>query len=210
MQNGPLNTEPAPSNRRPRRSFIRGGGWQSLLILMLFVLFSPIGQRLYVLLLVALPVVAIYWLIRGSFAGNRRLGFLTVGLIIASASATAAIQFRAYQSRQAFIQSLSSFDTITVQADYPFPTAPIRQVSLNNQVSDVDLDTLTQMPELRQVSKVYIEECRVTDAGLSFLDRWPELDYVFIDCSMITDEEIISFREQHPDCSVIPFRRELW
>ncbi len=131
-------------------------------------------------------------------------------LIIAGFSATAAIQVRAYQSRQAFIQSLSSFDTITVQADYPFPTAPIRQVSLNNQVSDVDLDTLTQMPELRHVSKVYIEECRVADAGLSFLDRWPELDYVFIDCSMITDEAIITFREQHPDCSVIPFRRELW
>jgi len=205
-----LNTEPVASNRRPRRSFMRGGGWQSLLILMLFVLFSPIGQRLYVLLLVALPVVAIYWLIRGSFAVNRRLGFLAVGLIIASVSATAAIQFRAYQSRQAFIQSLSRFDTITVQTNYPFPTAPIRQVSLNNQISDVELDSFTQMPELRRVSHAYLKECRVTDTGLSFLDRWPELTYVFIDSDLISDKGIIAFMEQHPDCSVIPFGRDLW
>ncbi len=180
------------------------------MILTLLVLLSPIGQRFYVLLLIALPVVAIYWFIRGSFALNRRLGYLAIVLIIASFSATAAIQFRAYQSREAFIHSLTRFNSIKVGTDYPFPTAPIRQVSLNHQITDADLDTLTQMPELRQVSKVYIEECRVTDAGLSFLDRWPELDYVFIDCSMITDEAIISFREQHPDCSVIPFRRELW
>lgn len=177
---------------------------------MLFVLFSPIGQRLYLLLLVALPVLAIYWLIRGSFALNRRLGYLAIMLIIAGFSATAAIQVRAYQSRQAFIQSLSRFDTITVQTNYPFPTAPIRQVSLNSQISDVDLDSFTQMPELRRVSHAYIEDCQVTDTGLSFLNRWPELTYVFIDSDLISDDAVIAFMEQHPDCSVIPFGRDLW
>jgi hypothetical protein len=65
------------------------------------------------------------------------------------------------------------------------------------------------MPEFENLTDLYLESDELTDRCLSDVSRLKHLRYLFIDCDAISDSAILEFEEQHPDCRVIPYKREL-
>lgn len=179
-------------------------------MLALLVFLLPIGKLFAPLLLLSILAVAVYFYIYGAFRLGRSVGLIAVLLLVGAVGWIVIVQFRAYTSHAEFVRSLSRFDTVTVQTHSVLPSAPIEQISLKNNVSDADLQALVSMPQLQLVTHVYLKHCNVTDSGLSLVDRWPNLEYVYIDSRLISDSAIVDFIEQHPECSVIPPGRELW
>ncbi len=179
-------------------------------MLALFVFLLPIGKPFLPLLLLALLGIAVYGYVRGAFDLGKRTGRIAVTLFIAVVACAVVVQFRAYESHEEFVQSLSQFDTVTVQTHSVLATAPIQQISLNKNIGDADLQVLVSMPQLHNITHAYLEYCDITDSGLQLIGRWPKLTYVYIESGIISDSAILNFIEQHPDCSVIPPGRELW
>ncbi|ODA36486.1 hypothetical protein A6X21_02040 [Planctopirus hydrillae] len=179
-------------------------------MLALLVFLLQLGKLFAPLLLLSILVVAVYFYIYGAFRLGRPVGSIAVLLLFGAVGWIGIVQFRAHTSHTEFVQSLSRFDTVTVQTHSMLPSAPIEQISLKNNVSDADLQALVSMPQLQHVTHVYLDDCDITDSGLSLVDRWPHLEYVYIESRLITDSAIVDFIKQHPQCSVIPPGRKLW
>jgi hypothetical protein len=199
------NTSESPKPHK--KSVLLGGGREALVILVLLVFLSRVGPQVRPLLLLITLALAVYWYVRFFFRFGKKAGIAAVTALGVGCVSVVLFQYNCHVTNEAFLKTLDAYDTVTIQRQTIFPSSPIYQVSLKAQITDDDLIQIASMRELRNVTDVYLKNCRATDRSLNTVEQWAGLTYVFIESEIITDEAIIDFERRHPDCRVIPYGR---
>jgi hypothetical protein len=116
------------------------------------------------------------------------------------------IQYSASLRHEAFLASLADYDEIIIQRENIFPTSPIIQISAENNITDEDLKRLANMAELADVTHIYLKNTEVSEEGLLVLDHFSKLTYVFVESSVISDDALFRYEEEHPEILLIIYR----
>ena len=204
MSDTDQNVEP-PAKRKNRVSF--GGGREALVLLVLLVLLSRVGPQLQPLLFLITVGLAVHWYVRICFRFGKAVGIGGVAFLFVGCVSIALFQYNCHLKNEALSKKLGAYETVTIQRHTVFPSSEIYQVSLKDEITDDDLTVIASIPELDNVTDVYIKNCNVTDKSLDTVGRWPSLTYIFIESDIITDGAIMQFERRHPNCTVIPYGR---
>lgn len=188
-----------------RKHFSLGGPKEILVVLFLLVVFSRIGGLYSPLLLGALGFTVFYYLIRAGFYFGKTTGWTTIALLLALSAGVGYIQHDASLKHQALLARLADYEEITIQRENIFPTSPIIQISAENDVTNDDLSELANMPELAEVTHIFLKNTEVTDDGLLVLDGFPSLTYVFVESSIISPQALFRYEQEHPEITLIVY-----
>ncbi len=198
--NGPTETTHPPSSENSGLSAFRKAAFVAVLLGFL----TPL--RPLVILFVA--IVALGYVLRFAYSFYRPLGLTLIGLVAAATCFLGSLQYafdRQYKSLQ---NKLAAYPDVTIRCEY-FPLPKIPQLSVGDGVSDNQLLAILKLDALKDVTELYLESGDLSDAALGHVGSRFKLDYIFIDCANMTDDAILSFERRFPDCTVIPYRRDL-
>lgn len=170
----------------------------------LLLLFTPF--RLFAILFVL--VIGLLAILKYAYAVNRNLGGTLSAIVLLASASYVYLQYSVNNTYQRLLSDLSEFEDVTIRREmFPFPKIP--QLSIGDGVSDAQLSKILDMKGLNGISELYLDNGQLTDASLSTVATKCRLTYIFIDCDKITDSAILDFMNQSPDCTVIPYKRDL-
>lgn len=153
-------------------------------------------------------VVGLAYLVRWSFRWGRVFGGTVCAVVLLVVVGFTVAAVSTYQTHQQLLAKLAQHKHASVRWEllpYPF----VDQLSVSGSVDDDDLRGMIEMPELQLLQKLHLESDNLTDACLKDVAGMRELRFLFIDVRAITDEAILDFERDHPDCRVIAYGRNL-
>lgn len=152
--------------------------------------------------------VGLIYLVRQSFRWGRVFGGIVCAVLLLVVVGFTVAAGSAYQSHQQLLAKLAQHKHASVGVEWlPYPF--VDRLSVSGSVDDDDLRGMIEMPELQLLQELYLESDNLTDACLKDVAGIRDLRFLFIDVRAITDEAILDFERDHPDCRVIAFGRNL-
>ena len=198
MTNADSTEQPAGN----RRSVTLGGGREAISICVLMAL-SGDYPNLRLPLLLAAIVAAHYWVARTCFRFGRKTGIVATTVLLAVSGSVIGYQYLCYCANEEFLDKLSAYKSVKVRRAHVLPSAEITSVTFEDTLSDDDIAAIAPLPELANVTEVYLESTNATDASLSSLGAFRKLEYLRIHSSLITDEAIEKFDQRHSRCRIV-------
>jgi hypothetical protein len=179
----------------------------AVVAVLLLVLITPLRPlRLPVLIVLLAAVVAFGF--RRALRFNRTLGVGLIAIIITGLCVHLVLIYRGETQHEALLKQLEQYGEVSVRR-YVFPIPYVHQLSVGGDVSDSDLSSILRLDGLDRISDLYLKSDALTDASLQEAGKLKELQYIFIDCDKISDDAILQFMARFPDCTVIPYKRNL-
>ena len=117
---------------------------------------------LRILMLAAGALAAIVYIIRKSFRRGRRYGIAVLSIVLLTVGSISASQLLAYRTHTLLLEKLAKYDGATVRR-YFFPIPYVHQLSIESGVDDRDLKAILEMPELTDLTELYLESNDLTD-----------------------------------------------
>ncbi|PQO37112.1 hypothetical protein C5Y96_08110 [Blastopirellula marina] len=152
--------------------------------------------------------VGVIYLAQRSFRWGRVFGGIVCAVLLLVVVGFTVVAVSAYQSHQQLLAKLAEHRHASVGvALWPYPF--VDRLSVSGSVRDDDLRSMIEMPELQLLQKLHLESDNLTDACLKDVGGIRDLQLLFIDVRAITDEAILDFERDHPDCRVIAYGRNL-
>lgn len=191
-----------------RRSITLGGVREAIQLLILFAVLSSVGVIFRPLLLFAAIALLVYGYVRLCFRFGQRVGIAGIAVLGIAGISAAAVQYGYHLRYEKLLETLRTYDSVTIRQANIFPSSDVIQVSFEGNITDEEIAAIATMAPLKNVTHVFIKQCQATDQALESLDVFQRLSYVFIESEIITDSAITDFEEQHPGCTVIPYGRK--
>ena len=177
------------------------------IVVLLLVAFTPVRSLALPIAVVAV-LIGIGYVLRSVLRFNRAVGLALIATITTSLCAYLALVYRAELRHHALLVHLDEYTDVSVRRNV-FPLPYVHQLSIGRGVSDGDVTSILQLDGLDQITDLYLDNDILTDACLQDAAKIGDLGYIFIDCDNISDDAILQFEAQFPDCRVIPYKRNL-
>lgn len=174
------------------------------LAITLLLCFTPLRP----LAILGISLVAVVLLLKFAYSANRGLGISLIALVALALTYYLFLQYSGDKKYQRLLAELSEYDDVSIRRElFPFPKIP--QLSIGYGVSDAELSDILELNGLTEITELYLDSDELTDASLATVAAKFNLKYVFIDCEKVTNAAILDFEKQFPDCTVIPYDRDL-
>lgn len=163
---------------------------------------------------IALPLAAIaamvglWYVVRSSFRVSRMLGTAVSAAIVLVVAGVTGLVVKAEVEHVQLLEKLAQYKHTSVRREFTL-LPQVVQLSVSGSVDDEELQTMIEMPEMEHLQDLYLESDNLTDACLQAAAGIEELRYLFVNGRGITDEAILAFEQEHPDCQVIAYGRDL-
>ena len=183
-----------------------GGIKQTVATLILLALLTPLGGAFKLLLPLGVLVLGAYWYFRLAYHFGRTVGRVSVLVFVAFCATFGYLQYSAHEAIDQLEVRLEELSSATIQRKF-LPLPWVYQLSVEHNVDDSHFSRIIDMPEMSNLTDVYLESDKLTDRSLETADKIEHLRYIFIDCKSITVAAIAEFERRHPDVTVIPYQR---
>lgn len=180
---------------------------------------NVIGVIIVMLLLVPRPTIGLplggiailfglVYLVRRSFGWGRMVGGVVCAVLLLILLGMTGVVVHVQQTHYQLLAKLEQYKHVSVGREFlPYPY--VSRLSVSGSVDDKELGTMIKMPKFKHLKDLYLESDNLTDACFQDVASIDDLRYLFIKVRAITDEAILAFEEEHPDCVVIAFGRDL-
>lgn len=177
------------------------------IVVLLLVAFTPLRSLALPIAVVAV-LAGIVYVLRSVLRFNRTVGLALTATITTSICIYIALIYRAEMRHRALLVELNEYTDVTVRRNL-FPLPYVHQLSIGRGVTGNDLSSILRLDGLDRITDLYLDNEILTDACLQDAAKIRDLGYIFIDCNNISDDAILQFADQFPDCRVIPYKRNL-
>ncbi len=179
----------------------------AVIVVVVLLLLRPLPTIALPLAAIAV-VVGLWYVVRSSFRLGGVLGGVVSAAILLLVVGTAGAVAKAEYDHGQLLEKLAQYEQVTVRREVSL-LPHVVMLSVSDSVDDQQLRTLIEMPEMEHLQELYLKSHNLTDACFQVVEGIEQLRYVFVDGRGITDEAILSFEQEHPDCTVIAYGRDL-
>lgn len=172
------------------------------------VILLPLLTPFKALTIVLIAIAALAFLIHAAFVRDRRLGIAFISILGLASAYYIYWQVNTDLRYQYVLTQVNAYNKVEVECErFPFPS--IMKLSIEQRVSDSELNEILDLDGLAEISEIDLESDELTDASLKLIATKFQLRRLFLDCKKITNAAILDFKKQFPDCTVVPYKRDL-